>query len=191
MTSDEDEKAKHVLKALDVKRKALEMEMAATLDELTAPSADGGAPMGVDTPLTDTDGYPRADIDIYRARNLRHRLAVIKTDHQALLQQVEAGLTNVSSFHVSHRSSLVAFCSLSCWIGSDIFEVAFFRFYGIVIQILFEVISHSRLFNQFFGLSTSCFRGIVVVRMIQMRRNDRLAWHPNRNQNLMLPLANG
>jgi len=104
MTSDEDEKAKHVLKALDVKRKALEMEMAATLDELTAPSADGGAPMGVDTPLTDTDGYPRADIDIYRARNLRHRLAVIKTDHQALLQQVEAGLTNVSSFHRNSSS---------------------------------------------------------------------------------------
>jgi hypothetical protein len=123
MTTNENEKAKQVLKALDMKRKALEMEMAAILDELTAPSADGGAPMGVDTPLTDTDDYPRADIDIYRARNLRHRLAVIKTDHQALLQQVEAGLTNVSPFHVSHHYFLVTPCSLNCWIGSDIVEV--------------------------------------------------------------------
>ena len=48
--------------------------------------------MGVDTPLTDPEGYPRNDIDVYRARTLRGRLAEIQTDHKKLMKEIERNL---------------------------------------------------------------------------------------------------
>ena len=92
--------ARENLKKLDVKRKALETEAAAIVDELLAPPPDdaNGEPMGVDTPLVDADGYPRADIDVFRARTLRHRLNEIRTDHKELMRQVEAGMVKCASF---------------------------------------------------------------------------------------------
>ena len=57
--------------------------------------------MGLDTPSVDADGFPRADIDadidVYRARHLRNRLAVIRTDHKNLMKQMEQGLHHLSS----------------------------------------------------------------------------------------------
>jgi len=92
--------AREDLKKLDVKRKALETEAAAIVDELLAPPPDdaNGEPMGVDTPLVDADGYPRADIDVFRARTLRHRLNEIRTDHKELMRQVEAGMVRCAAF---------------------------------------------------------------------------------------------
>lgn len=103
MTSPADQlqrSARENLKKLDVKRQALEAEAAAIVDELLAPPPDdaGGEPMGVDTPLVDADGYPRADIDVFRARTLRHRLNEIRTDHKELMRQVEAGMVKVAAF---------------------------------------------------------------------------------------------
>ena len=48
--------------------------------------------MGVTTPLIDKDGYPRADVDVHRARVLRNRLAVITTDHKEIMKKIEEGL---------------------------------------------------------------------------------------------------
>jgi hypothetical protein len=45
--------------------------------------------MGIDTPLVDEEGYPRNDIDLYRARTLRGRLAEIRTDHRAIMKETE------------------------------------------------------------------------------------------------------
>lgn len=90
--------ARKALAALDVRRKALESEAEAITSELMAESPDGGAPMGIDTPLVDMDGYPRGDIDVYRARTLRGRLAEIKTDHKALMKQLDEGLLRVAAF---------------------------------------------------------------------------------------------
>ena len=92
--------ARENLKKLDVKRKAVETEAAAIVDELLAPPPDdaNGEPMGVDTPLVDADGYPRADIDVFRARTLRHRLNEIRTDHKELMRQVEAGMVKCATF---------------------------------------------------------------------------------------------
>lgn len=84
--------------ALDQQRKALEYEASAIVDELTAEPEGGGRPMGVDTPLTDIDGYPRSDVDIYRARTLRHRLAEIRTDHAEIMKKIEQGLSKVATF---------------------------------------------------------------------------------------------
>jgi len=86
------------LKSLDSKRKALEAEASAIIDELMATPEDGVNPMGVDTPLTDLDGYPRNDIDVYRARTLRKRLNEIRTDHKEMMKQIETGLVKAAAF---------------------------------------------------------------------------------------------
>ena len=80
------------LKSLDDRRKALEDEAAGITAELNA----GPKPMGVSTPLTDSEGFPRNDVDVYRARQLRNRLAVLQTDHKALMKKIEASLSNLS-----------------------------------------------------------------------------------------------
>eukprot|EP00566_Odontella_aurita_P019731 CAMPEP_0113596458 /NCGR_PEP_ID=MMETSP0015_2-20120614/40344_1 /TAXON_ID=2838 /ORGANISM="Odontella" /LENGTH=305 /DNA_ID=CAMNT_0000503969 /DNA_START=117 /DNA_END=1035 /DNA_ORIENTATION=+ /assembly_acc=CAM_ASM_000160 len=90
--------ARESLRSLDSRRKALEAEASAIVDELMAVPDEGGNPMGVDTPLTDGDGYPRNDIDVYRARVLRQRLNEIRTDHKAMMKQIETGLVKAAAF---------------------------------------------------------------------------------------------
>mmetsp|Transcript_39748 Transcript_39748/g.59735 ORF Transcript_39748/g.59735 Transcript_39748/m.59735 type:complete len:317 (+) Transcript_39748:135-1085(+) len=89
--------ARQTLLSLDARRQALEMEASAIIDELTREPEDGGIPMGIDTPLVDHDGYPRSDIDVYRARTLRKRLKEIKTDRASLMEQLEVGLVKVAA----------------------------------------------------------------------------------------------
>ena len=83
---------------LDTKRRSLEAEAQAITDELTQPIVDEhgnrSRPMGLDTPLVDEEGYPRSDIDIYRARDLRKRLNQIRYDHKAVMKQIEDQLIN-------------------------------------------------------------------------------------------------
>lgn len=93
---------KKSLGVLDVRRKSLEMESDAITSELTtSPGNDDNGnpitPMGVDTPLVDQDGYPRADVDVYRARTLRNRLAIIRTDHEELMKQINTNLIQLSA----------------------------------------------------------------------------------------------
>ena len=93
---------KEELKQWDVQRKALETEAEAIVSELTTPSSsNGGGIMGLDTPLVDPDGYPRNDVDVYRARTLRNRLAIIRTDHKQLMKQISNGLYLLSSMKTS------------------------------------------------------------------------------------------
>lgn len=90
--------AKQSLATLKVQRAALESEAAAITSELTAPLESGnGPPIGIDTPLVDSDGYPRADIDVHRARTLRGRLAVIRTDHRQLMRDIDGGLQRLAA----------------------------------------------------------------------------------------------
>jgi 26S proteasome non-ATPase regulatory subunit 9 len=91
-SSDEDGLAaatKQSLSTLHVRRQALESEAEAIVSELMTPPAPNVKPPGIDTPLVDEEGYPRNDIDVYRARILRGRLAEIRTDRQALLRESE------------------------------------------------------------------------------------------------------
>jgi 26S proteasome non-ATPase regulatory subunit 9 len=60
----------------------MENEADAIYLELTSPPSNDIEPMGIDTPLVDPEGYPRADIDVYRARTLRNRFHVLQTDHK-------------------------------------------------------------------------------------------------------------
>ena len=88
------------LAALDVQRKSMEHEADAIFLELTTPPSEGVDAMGVDTPLVDAEGYPRGDIDIYRARTLRQRFSVLKTDHKEITKKIETMLTQLSAMKV-------------------------------------------------------------------------------------------
>lgn len=79
---------KSFLLSLDQRRKVLEIEAQVITDELSQ-SIDGKEPMGLNTPLVDKEGYPRADIDIYRARHLRKRLNEIRFDHDVIMKEIE------------------------------------------------------------------------------------------------------
>jgi len=93
----EEEKAlRQSLAALDVQKKSIELEADAIVSELTTPPAEGVEPMGVDTPLVDREGYPRGDIDVYRARHLRQRFHVIKTDHKEISHKIDAMLRHLA-----------------------------------------------------------------------------------------------
>ncbi len=54
-------------------------------------------PIGMDTPLVDAEGYPRADIDVLRARTLRKRFKEIQTDHKVLEKKIERGLVEIAA----------------------------------------------------------------------------------------------
>ena len=97
--------ARAELKTAQKEREALEAEAEAIEAELTSPSAEtGAAGPGLSGPLVDGEGYPRADIDVYRARQLRHRHACLRTDHKALMKRIEALLPLAP--HVALRQPL-------------------------------------------------------------------------------------
>eukprot|EP00934_Nitzschia_sp_Nitz4_P009166 Nitzschia sp. Nitz4//scaffold32_size149145//9025//10039//NITZ4_002862-RA/size149145-augustus-gene-0.47-mRNA-1//-1//CDS//3329548018//9156//frame0 len=95
--SDEVTLLRKALASLSVKRKAIEQEADAIFLELTTPPSEGVEPMGIDTPLVDSDGYPRGDIDVYRARTLRQRFQVLKTDHKQRTQKMEEMLVQLAA----------------------------------------------------------------------------------------------
>jgi 26S proteasome non-ATPase regulatory subunit 9 len=92
------ETLKQSLNSLNVQRQSLEQEAAAITSELTSvdPANPTVPPPGIDTPLVDSEGYPRNDIDVYRVRSLRGRLAHIRTDHTNIMTEIERKLRQVA-----------------------------------------------------------------------------------------------
>lgn len=84
------------LASLDVRRKSMALEADAIYAELTNAPEEGVEPMGLDTPLVDREGYPRGDVDIYRARTLRQRFQVLRTDHKEMQKQIETMLQQLA-----------------------------------------------------------------------------------------------
>ena len=99
--SEEEAALRKVLATLDVQRKAMENEADAIYLELTTPPEEGIEPIGVETPLVDSGGYPRADIDVYRARTLRNRFRILQTDHKEMAQKIEGLLVQLAALKVS------------------------------------------------------------------------------------------
>jgi len=93
------------LLSLSNQKQSLEIEVNAIISELTAPititndntTNTTAPPMGIDTPLVDAEGYPRSDIDIYRARTLRKRFHEIQTDVKVLDGKIERGLLELTA----------------------------------------------------------------------------------------------
>lgn len=100
------------LASLDVQRKAMEHEADAIYLELTTPPSEGVEAMGIDTPLVDSEGYPRGDIDLYRARSLRQRFQVLRTDHKQITKKVEGMLIQLAALQVRTLSNPPTFDSL-------------------------------------------------------------------------------
>jgi hypothetical protein len=86
------------LKTLNVQREALEYESEAITSELNYrdPEQPNIPPMGVDTPLVDNEGFPRNDIDVFRARTLRNRLMILRTDHKQLMHEIDTSLQQLA-----------------------------------------------------------------------------------------------
>jgi hypothetical protein len=87
------------LNQLVAQRELLETEADAIGSELMSPGVRGEPPAGIKTPLVDKDGFPRGDIDIYRVKLLRGRLACINTDHKRLMKEIE------NEIHALHQSA--------------------------------------------------------------------------------------
>ncbi|KAF7669891.1 hypothetical protein LDENG_00100610 [Lucifuga dentata] len=48
--------------------------------------------VGVEGPLVDSEGYPRADVNIYQIRTARHNISCLQNDHKAIMVEVEEAL---------------------------------------------------------------------------------------------------
>uniref|UniRef100_M4C5J2 Nas2 N-terminal domain-containing protein n=1 Tax=Hyaloperonospora arabidopsidis (strain Emoy2) TaxID=559515 RepID=M4C5J2_HYAAE len=71
-------------------KQVIEEEIAAYVAELTS-----GQNPGVTGPLVDAEGFPRADVDVYRVRHVRHLLARKQTDHKQVMRTIEELLPQV------------------------------------------------------------------------------------------------
>jgi 26S proteasome non-ATPase regulatory subunit 9 len=92
------------LTKLDAQKKTLETEAEAIVQELTSSGENGEPPMGIDSPLVDREGFPRGDIDLYRARSLRKRFHEMQTDHKLLIKKIEEGLVRMNKLKVRSKS---------------------------------------------------------------------------------------
>ena len=87
---------RELLKRMAAQRDALELEAEAIASELNSPGPNNEAPAGIKTSLIDKEGFPRGDIDLFNVKAKRQRLAVINTDHKALMSEIERVL------HMAH-----------------------------------------------------------------------------------------
>ncbi|EDV26206.1 uncharacterized protein TRIADDRAFT_24455 [Trichoplax adhaerens] len=58
--------------------------------------------VGMNEPLVDSQGYPRADIDVYTVRKARQRIICLQNDHKAAMKEIESGLHQI---HADARNS--------------------------------------------------------------------------------------
>ncbi|KAL7193445.1 hypothetical protein ACSBR2_025122 [Camellia fascicularis] len=82
------------------KRSALESEMNVIIDRLCQP----GGP-GLSGNLIDSEGFPRADIDIPVVRADRHHLAELRSDHKDITEQINQNIQLLHSARLVSKSS--------------------------------------------------------------------------------------
>ena len=52
---------------------------------------------GMEQPLVDSEGYPRADVDVYQVRHARHDIRCKMNDLKSLMKEIESGLHSLHS----------------------------------------------------------------------------------------------
>ncbi|XP_058114068.1 uncharacterized protein LOC131256963 [Magnolia sinica] len=87
--------------SLQEKRDAIEVEMSGIISRLTQP----GGP-GISDPLTDSQGFPRSDIDIPSVRADRRRLAELRNDYKDITDKIHENLQVLHSARLAHNVSL-------------------------------------------------------------------------------------
>ena len=70
--------------ALEVERSAIESNIRSALESL--------GPAGMRAPLVDSEGFPRADVDLYHVRATRQRVIMLKNDLSAKNAELEEAL---------------------------------------------------------------------------------------------------
>jgi len=86
------------LKELMAKKEKLESEIGELSEYLNGP----GMP-GLKGGLVDSEGFPRADLDIISIRSARNRLAHLNTDHMEVMRIIESRLHEL---HAKERISV-------------------------------------------------------------------------------------
>jgi 26S proteasome non-ATPase regulatory subunit 9 len=76
--------ARAELRRLGTQKKSIEEEIGALVEVLTTP----GGP-GLKGNLKDSEGFPRADIDVHLVLTQRNKVACLQTDHQTLMRRIE------------------------------------------------------------------------------------------------------
>ncbi|XP_026071492.1 26S proteasome non-ATPase regulatory subunit 9-like [Carassius auratus] len=56
--------------------------------------------VGMDGPLVDVEGFPNADVDLYKVRTARHNISCLQNDHKAIMVEIEEALHKL---HASAR----------------------------------------------------------------------------------------
>jgi hypothetical protein len=89
-SSSEEESPRDRARALMEKKQNIEAELEAQLSVLNANNN-----CGMDTPLVDRDGFPRADIDVWAVRNARVRIIELRNDLNAVMNAIAKALEGV------------------------------------------------------------------------------------------------
>jgi len=97
------------LLALEDGKRRVVAEAEALLEALDAPLPDGSPGVGLNGPLIDKEGFPRADVDLFQVRAHRQRLAVLRTDRKALEERIYASLKELHAFREANPEAAVAF----------------------------------------------------------------------------------
>ncbi|XP_038868969.1 26S proteasome non-ATPase regulatory subunit 9-like isoform X1 [Salvelinus namaycush] len=48
--------------------------------------------VGMEGPLVDAEGFPRADVNVYQIRTARHSISCLQNDHKAIMVEIEEAL---------------------------------------------------------------------------------------------------
>ncbi|KAM5193172.1 26S proteasome non-ATPase regulatory subunit 9 [Mantella aurantiaca] len=80
----------HDVQQLIAKKDVIEAEIKAYYDVL-----EDQKNVGMDGPLVDIEGYPRADVDLYQIRTARHSIICLQNDHKAIMREIEEALHNL------------------------------------------------------------------------------------------------
>lgn len=95
--NDDELSLRKLLTSLDGQKRNIESEADAIIHELNTPPADGVEPIGLTGLLVDADGYPRNDIDVYRARSIRNRFRILQTDHKEISERIGGLLVQLAA----------------------------------------------------------------------------------------------
>tara|TARA_A100001015_G_scaffold320750_1_gene448319 strand:+ start:1636 stop:2388 length:753 start_codon:yes stop_codon:yes gene_type:complete len=98
------EKLQQILLLLNKKREEIEQEIAGINDYLLSPQPSGAVP-GLKGGLIDSEGFPRADLDIHQIRIQRNRLAHLQTDHENNMKAIEKLLPQLHALYKANNTS--------------------------------------------------------------------------------------
>ncbi|KAJ3155726.1 putative 26S proteasome regulatory subunit [Geranomyces michiganensis] len=89
MTAPTQEEATATAQALMARKASLESQITDLQEVLASHKTD------LTSPLTDSDGFPRADIDVYTVRHVRVEILKLRNDHQEVMRKIESALQDV------------------------------------------------------------------------------------------------